>query len=130
MSVDVAKALGVMRTGVGVLSWVSPAASWRTFGLGPIGGDASAGLVTRLFGSRDFVLAQMVLCPDPKVRRAGLQAGVAVDSIDVVASLLALRKGAPKVTILTATAGAAFFAGLGAFALMCEPAPEPATTVS
>jgi len=126
MGVDLAKALGVMRTGVGALSWVSPAASWRTFGLGPLAGDARGGLVTRLFGSRDLVLGQMVLCPDPEVRRAGLQAGVAVDSIDLVASLLALRKGAPKVTILTATGGAAAFMALGLFAL----AQEPHATVS
>ena len=60
MGVDAAKALGVLRAGVGALSWASPAASWRTFGLGPIEGGASAGLVTRLFGSRDLVLAQMM----------------------------------------------------------------------
>ena len=123
MGVEPAQVLGVLRTGVGALSWVSPAASWRTFGLGPIAGDASGGLVTRLFGSRDFVLGQMVLGPDPKVRRAGLQAGVAVDGIDVVASLIALRKGAPKVTIVTATAGAASFVALGLFALAREPRP-------
>ncbi len=123
MDLDPAKALGVLRTGVGILSWVSPAASWRTFGLGSIGGDPSAGLVTRLFGSRDLALGQMVLCPDPKVRRVGLQAGVAVDAVDLVASLVALRKGAPKVTILTATGGAASFVALGLFALAREPRP-------
>jgi len=80
MEVDAAKVLGVLRAGVGALSWVSPAASWSTFGLGPIEGDANAGLVTRLFGSRDFVLAQMVLCPDARVRRAGLQAGISSTS--------------------------------------------------
>jgi hypothetical protein len=123
MGVEPAKVLGVLRTGVGALSWVSPTATWRTFGLGSIGGDPSAGLVTRLFGSRDFALGQMVLCPDPKVRRAGLHVGVAVDTIDVVASLLAIRKGAPKVTIVTATGGAACFAALGVLALVREPRP-------
>ena len=103
MGLDPAKVLGVLRTGVGVLSWVSPAASWRTFGLGSIGADPSSGLVTRLFGSRDFALGQMVLCPDPKVRRAGLQVGVAVDAVDMVASLVALRKGAPKATMAPCT---------------------------
>jgi len=123
MGLDPAKVLGVLRTGVGVLSWVSPAASWRTFGLGSIGADPSSGLVTRLFGSRDFALGQMVLCPDPKVRRAGLQVGVAVDAVDMVASLVALRKGAPKATIVTATGGAASFVALGLFALARESSP-------
>ncbi|MFN8027872.1 MAG: hypothetical protein U0W40_16380 [Acidimicrobiia bacterium] len=111
----------MLRTGVGILSWASPAGAWRAFALGSIDGDPRAGLITRLFGSRDLALGVAVLCPEPTVRRSALQAGVAIDSVDAVASVLALRKGAPRWTALTAVAGATFFAALGAVALKQEP---------
>lgn len=71
----------------------------------------------RLFGIRDLVLGAAVNHPDPTVRKAALQAGVICDSFDVVASLLALRAGAPKAVLVTATAGAAAFVAIGATAL-------------
>ena len=113
-------ALSSLRSVVGAASWAGPALSWRTFGLGSLNGNASAALVTRLFGVRDLALGLAVRHPSPEVRRTALQLGVAVDTVDAVASLLALRAGAPKASLLGVGAGAAFFAALG-LAALAEP---------
>jgi hypothetical protein len=120
LNLNLAKTFGVLRTGVGALSWVSPRASWQTFGLGAIEGDPRAGVITRLFGVRELALGQALLCPDPTVRKAALQTSVVVDSVDVVASLIALRNGAPKAIAITFVAGAGFFVALGLAGLAQE----------
>lgn len=115
--VDPGVVLAVLRSGVGVLSWASPSATSRVFGLGTVGDDPRVGSIARLFGARELTLALAVRHPHPAVRRAALQAGVVVDSVDAVASVIAIRRGSPRVTALTFTAGAILFAGLGAAAL-------------
>lgn len=125
LQLDPAGALCVLRSAVGALAWASPALSWRTFALGSIDGDPRAGVITRLFGIRDLALGLAVRHPSPEVRRTALQVGVMVDSIDVVASLIALGRGAPRATLVTFTGGAALFAALGIAALAEEEAsPE------
>jgi hypothetical protein len=116
-SLDAASALSALRMLVGAGTWAAPGLSWRTFGLGPLQGGASTMLVGRLFGVRDLALGAAVQHPDPGVRRAALQIGVAVDAVDVVATLLAVRRGAPKATLLLVAGGAALFVGLGLAAL-------------
>lgn len=69
--------------------------------------------MARIFGVRDFGLGAVVHHPDPSVRKAVLQAGIVCDSADVVASLIAVRAGAPRTALLGATAGAGLFAALG-----------------
>lgn len=120
MATSTRDALSMLRSIVGVGSWASPALSWRMFGLGPTHDDPRVAVITRLFAVRDLALGQAVRHPNPQVRRAALQVGVAVDAVDVVASLVALRKGAPKVTWLTFVGGAALFVGLGVAALADE----------
>lgn len=109
--------MSVVRMFAGGISWLSPRASWRVFGLGTTAPDASTGLVGRLFGIRDFVLGAAVHHPDATVRRAVLQAGVACDLADVASSLIAVRAGAPKMVLITATGGAAAFVAIGLAAL-------------
>lgn len=110
-------AMSIVRMFAGGISWLSPAASWRVFGLGRTAPDASGGLVGRLFGIRDFVLGAAVHHPNPVVRKAVLQAGVVCDTADIVSSLVAVRAGAPKAVLVTATAGAASFVVLGLLGL-------------
>jgi hypothetical protein len=112
-----ATVMSVGRMFAGGISWLSPKASWRVFGLGSTAPDASTGLIARLFGIRDFVLGAAVHHPDPAVRRAVLQAGVACDLADIASSLIAVRAGAPKIVLLTATGGAAAFVAVGLTAL-------------
>ncbi len=114
---DAATALSVLRTLVGTASWAGPALSWRTFGLGSMNGNPSAALMTRLFGVRDLALGLAVRHPNPETQQAALQIGVAVDAVDLLASVLALRGGAPKASLVGVGCGAALFVGLGLTAL-------------
>ena len=59
--------------------------------------------------------------PSADVRKVALQAGVAIDSADVLATLLAVRAGAPKSAILGAAGGAVLFVMLGLKALTEKP---------
>ena len=114
---DAASTMSVLRMLAGGGTWAAPRLSWRTFGLGPLQGgaprDAGRSPVRRARpGARSGGEA-----PDPDVRRAALQVGVAVDAVDVVSTLLAVRRGAPKATLLLVAGGAALFVGLGLAAL-------------
>ncbi len=122
---EAVSALAALRSAVGLGSWMCPSLTWRAFGLGSPAGDPRATVITRLFGIRELALAQAVRHPNPEVRRAALQAGVAVDAIDIVASLVAVRRGAPKVILLTFVAGAALFVGLGVAGLAEAQVPVP-----
>lgn len=117
------QALALLRTGVGLGSWLSPTLSWRAFGLGPGGADPSAGAVTRLFGMRDLAMGLALRHPDPAVRAAVLRAGVCIDGVDVVAGLVAVRSGAPRGVLVGVAAGAALFVALGALGLQDDHAP-------
>jgi hypothetical protein len=109
--------MSALRLFAGGVTWASPALSWRLFGFGKTTPDAATGLLGRLFGVRDAVLAAGLHHRNPAVKKAVLQAGLICDSADVVASLIALRKGAPKFTMLSVTAGAGLFVAIGAAAL-------------
>jgi hypothetical protein len=101
----------------GAVSWASPKISSRVFLLCRSAPDGRTGLLARLFGIRDLALGLALHHPSRDVRRLVLQAGVAIDSADVVASVLAVRAGAPKSSLLGAAAGAALFVVLGIGAL-------------
>jgi hypothetical protein len=122
---DVLTVFSALRAVVGVLSWVSPSASWKAFGVGAIGGDARPPLVTRLFGVRELALAAGLQSSEPAVRKAVLRAGLVVDGADIVASIVALRKGAPTWIWLTFVAGASTFIGLGIGSLAREEPMSP-----
>jgi hypothetical protein len=79
--------------------------------------DPRSALISRLFAVRDLALGLAVRHPRAEVRRAALQLGVAVDAVDVTASLIAARKGAPAASLVGVGVGAAFFVGLGLAAL-------------
>ena len=122
---DVLTVFSALRALVGILSWVSPSASWKAFGVGAIGADARPPLVTRLFGVRELALAAGLQSPEPAVRKAVLRAGLVVDGADIVASIIALRKGAPTWIWLTFVAGASTFIGLGIGGLAKEEPMSP-----
>ncbi len=101
----------------GALTWVSPKLSSRVFLLGRSELDGRAGLLGRLFGVRDFALGLALRHPSAEVRKLVLQAGVAIDSADVVSSVLAVRAGAPKSSLFGVASGAALFVVLALKAL-------------
>ena len=96
----------------GALSWASPQLSSRVFLLGGSAPDGRASLLARLFGVRDLALGLALQHPSADVRKVALQAGVAIDSADVLATVLAVREGAPKSSLLGVAAGAAMFVAL------------------
>lgn len=113
--------LSTTRTAVGAGSWLAPGSSWALFGLGPGSEvDGSTGTATRLFAARELALGVGLHHPDREVRRALLRAGVAIDLVDLVASLIGVRRGSPRRSLVGVTAGAVFFAALGAAALREE----------
>ena len=116
-AIDPARVLAGLRAGVGIISWASPSLTGRVFGVGDIGDDPRAAVITRLFGIRELALAAAAQHPDPTIQRAALQAGVAIDAVDIAATLIAIRKGAPKVIALTFAADASLFVALGAAGL-------------
>jgi hypothetical protein len=91
--------------------------------LGRVNDDARSAFVTRLFGSRDVALGVALQHPSPEVRRGAIRLSVAVDTVDVLSSLLALRRGAPTAAVVLGGGGAALLAALGLLALRRE---EPA----
>ena len=117
---DATTTFAVLRSAVGVGTWISPKASYRTFGLGVMDDTPANVLVARLFAVRELLFGLGLKHPEPQVRRAVLQAGMVADSVDVVASLIALGKGAPKGTWAGFVLGASTFVALGAVALAEE----------
>lgn len=114
--------LGGTRAAVGVLAWAAPGRTMRLTGLGPAAAGAadaaaSAGVVTRLFSSRDLALGWALLQPDPGVRTTALRVGLAVDLVDAAASVLGVRRGAHRASLVGVAAGALLLAALGAAAL-------------
>ncbi len=118
---------GVARMVVGGSTWIAPRASGLTFGLGNIGEDARVALAARLFGSRDLLLGAAVFAADdPEAVRSALALGVAVDLLDVVATVLGVRRGVSKHGAVGVGVGAAAFAGIGlALLVRGEPSRPP-----
>ena len=104
--------ISIGRIFAGALTWASPTLSSRVFVLGRSTPDGRASLLARLFGVRDVALGLALQHPSADVRKVALQAGVAIDSADVLATLLAVRAGAPKSSLLGVAAGAAIFVAL------------------
>lgn len=115
-------AMSTLRSLVGVGTWISPMHATRVLAPGLVDNDPGTMLVGRLFGVRDLMLGQALRHPDPLVRRAALQVGVVVDSADAAASLIALRRGAPKLGAAFVGLGALSFVALGVAAMQSAPA--------
>jgi hypothetical protein len=104
--------LGVTRAAVGAVSLLAPRLSARIFGVVP---NRDNGWVTRLFGSRELLLAACLLAArdDTEVRKVA-SIGAVIDAIDVVSSTAEWRAGRiSDYTMVSGGAGAALFAALG-----------------
>ncbi|MGQ0631984.1 MAG: hypothetical protein ACT4P1_13175 [Sporichthyaceae bacterium] len=117
MATPLTTVMAAGRIGFGALSWVAPDATNTVSGLrGP-----AQPIFSRLFASRDIALGAAVLAQDPAVRRRALQLGVAVDLLDLVASMIDMRKGRTstwgKAVLLGGGLG---WAGMGLAALAQE----------
>ncbi|GAA1941134.1 hypothetical protein [Nocardioides marmoribigeumensis] len=108
---DQTTTLSLARIAVGAAAWLAPRTSLKAALL-----DADAPqspYLLRLFGARDVALGTITLLAPPASRRALLQVGLAVDSADTGAALLALKAGQLKPVVGAVMAGAAGAAVLG-----------------
>ncbi len=113
-------ALCVLRTAVGIGTWVAPGRSGTVFGLGQAVAHPDSALMARLFAVRDLALAQALRHPDPEVRRTALRVGIAVDGVDAVASGLAVMQGGRRSGLVGVGCGALVFVAMGVAALRAE----------
>lgn len=103
-------ALGTLRAGVGVISLIAPVTAARAFGVDP---DRSSPWITRLFGSRELVLAASLLASNEHAYHVAV-AGALIDSFDVLSTVVEHSRGRVSAwTVLSGGAGAALFVGLG-----------------
>jgi hypothetical protein len=124
---DVRRAFGISRMAIGGLAWLAPRASGHGFGLGDLGADARGALVGRLFGARDLMLgAALLAATEREAVQSALALGVAVDLLDVAATVLGVRKGVSKHAAFGVGVGAAAFAACGiALLVRGEPSRPP-----
>jgi len=119
--------IGVLRSCVGVLSWVSPTTAHKVFGLSPP--TTETAVMTRLFASREVVLGVSLLLLSTSssslspsqlaLRSFLLQAGVVVDTMDFITYLVArhVHKGISNYAMISGGWGAALFASMGSWEL-------------
>jgi hypothetical protein len=127
LGMDVRRAFGISRMAVGGFTWLAPRASGHAFGLGDLGADSRAAVVARLFGARDLMLgAAVVAANEPEALQSALALGVAVDLLDVIATVLGVRRGVSKHAAVGVGVGAAAFAACGiALLVRGEPSRPP-----
>ncbi len=98
---------GCTRMAVGATTWIAPRTAGLIFGLGNVADDHRAALVARLFGSRDLCSARAVVAADDaEAVRSALALGVAVDLLDVVATVFGVRRGRVEARPRSASASA------------------------
>ena len=114
--------LCVLRTAVGVGTWVAPGRSGTVFGLGPALAHPDSALMARLFAVRDLALAQALRHPDREVRRTALRVGIAIDGVDALASGLAVLQGGRRSGLVGVAFGALVFVAMGTAALRADQA--------
>ena len=106
--------LGALRLGVGIQGLLAPRLAAKTFG---VPAEPSSFWVTRLFASRELLLAYYLLTAPPDQVRHAAMLGVVVDGIDVASSALELRADRISTyTFVSGGLGAALFCALGVLA--------------
>jgi hypothetical protein len=115
--------LGVSRLCVGALSLAVPGTSARVFG---IEANRTNSWVTRLFGSRELILAGALLAAkEPDVRTIAL-VGAAVDGLDVLSSAVELGRGRLSTwSSIIGGGGAVLFVALGLLAARAQSETVP-----
>ncbi len=114
MSRSARTALGASRLSVGALSLVAPERAARVFGVDP---RRSSPWLTRLFASREIVLAGALLRADASSVRTVALLGAGIDALDVASS--AVEAGSGRIggwTRLSGGGGAVLFCVLGLLA--------------
>src|SRR3954467_14509698 len=109
---DNTSALSVARILIGAAAWLAPE---HRLWSGMLRSPAQSQYTMRLFGAREAALGAMTLMAAPSAKPALLKVGIAVDSADAAAGVMAMRSGAlssPMGLLLTAVAAGAIAAGV------------------
>jgi hypothetical protein len=115
MTITARTTLGVTRSIVGVLSLTAPQLAAWVFG---VPADPSAAWITRLFGSRELVLAATLLAAPPDQVASVAALGAGIDGVDVVSSAVELARGRISTyTFVSGGCGAVVFTLLGLAAM-------------
>jgi hypothetical protein len=123
MTISARTTLGVMRAMVGVVSLIAPSTSARIFGVTPEPGTA---WITRLFGSRELVLAAALLAAPAEHVAPMAAAGAGIDALDAASSVVELARGRISTyTFVSGGCGAVVFALLGLAAMRGARAGRP-----
>ncbi|HYO04523.1 MAG TPA: hypothetical protein VET27_22685 [Mycobacterium sp.] len=105
------KILGGLRFVVGALSLTSPRLTARVFGVDP---ERAHGWVTRLFGSRELVLAGSLLTADGEQLTTVARLGVIIDTVDAASTFVEFARGRVSTySLVSGGVGALLFAALG-----------------
>ena len=101
--------LMAVRVAIGALGWLFPGIGARLFGI-ELEENPASPYLGRLFAVREFALVAPLLTEDAEVQRRYLHVGMAVDSADAAASVIAGLKGtlprrAAATTFLSAVGG-------------------------
>lgn len=113
--------LSVTRIIVGIMSWIIPEISLTLFGFQKLMPMGDSGLITRLFGVRDFILGSSLLYLAQKNKinsetgQFVIMQGIIVDSIDVFAALIAFIQGYSLHGLILSGGGALLFAICGKY---------------
>jgi hypothetical protein len=120
-----ARAVAVLRVGLGVAALVSPGLAARLW-VGPSAGEPAGVVLGRAAGVRDLALGAGVLLAarqGPQAERTWVAAGAACDAVDVATTLAAWRTlAAGRLLVTGAAVGAA---ALGALASWSTPSAAP-----
>jgi hypothetical protein len=131
MNAQQRRAFGLVRIGIGALTWMFPRLASRLFALGDAADDPRDALIGRLFGVRDIAIgAALVFAKDDAARSRALQLGVLCDTADVAAALGGRRRGLGIVPTLFISVAGASGAALGAAMLAQEEAPDSTPVAS
>ena len=123
MTFSARNSLGVLRAIVGVVSLVAPSASARLFGVAP---EAGTAWITRLFGSRELVLAATLLAARSEYVSPIAAAGAGIDALDAASSVVELARGRISTyTFISGGCGAVLFALLGLATMRGARARQP-----
>jgi hypothetical protein len=106
----------VSRMSFGVAVWAFPGPVCRAFGF-DMTRNPQAAYMARLVGVRDFALAAGVIATEGDNQRQWLLAGLACDSADTLAAIVAGANGMSKRTTAGVLAAALWGVVCGAFAL-------------
>jgi hypothetical protein len=119
MTISAQTILGVSRLSVGAVSLLAPIAAARVFG---VAHDPSAAWITRLFGSRELVLAAALLAERDGPVQPVAAVGAAIDTLDAASSMIEFARGRISAyTFISGGGGAVVFALLGLATLRRGP---------